>query len=82
MSCFDELFNQEVKKLANFKSKFTPNIKNSYYAIAARKRKRDESLLIRVYSASSMSSGNSLLGSFAEGLITYLFKFLTNILLL
>ncbi len=60
----------------NQSEKYSRSISNAYYTLAAsanRKRKRIPSKLIRVYTASKMSSGNSQLGPFSEGLFIYFF---------
>ena len=78
MSCFkfEYLFNEEAKLAPNQSEKYSRSISNAYYTLAAsanRKRKRIPSKLIRVYTASKMSSGNSQLGPFSEGLFIYSF---------
>ena len=78
MSCVDEhvFLNLDAKSTPNYCTKYTSSISNAYYALAAssnRKRKLISSKLIRVYTASKMSSGNSQLGPFSEG-IYYFFN--------
>ena len=73
MSCskFAYFFNQEAKLAPNHGEKYSCKISNAYYALVAsanRKRKRNSFKIIRVYTASKMSSGNSQLGPFSEGL--------------
>ena len=75
-SKFECFFNQERKLAPNQSEKYSRSISNAYYTLAAsanRKRKRIPSKLIRVYTASKMSSGNSQLGPFSEGLFIYSF---------
>ena len=75
-SKFEYFFNQERKLAPNQSEKYSRSISNAYYTLAAsanRKRKRIPSKLIRVYTASKMSSGNSQLGPFSEGLFIYSF---------
>ena len=89
MSCVnDNIFlNLEAKNSPNYRSKHCSSISNAYYALAAsfsRKRKLISSKIIRIYTASKMSSGNSQLGPFSEGFyklrLLLIVKSLSNIM--
>jgi len=77
-SKFEYLCNQEAQLAPNQSEKYSRSISNAYYTLAAsanRKRKRIPSKIIRVYTASKMSSGNSQLGPFSEGLLFIFINF-------